>query len=376
MSVRPLRVYHIYKTYFPDTTGGLEKVIEHICLQTKELGVENSIVTLSRNPHPFLLERKEAKVYRFPILFDLASSPFSLKLLREYSKLIEDADILHYHFPWPFGDFLHLFAGKKKKTVVTYHSDILRQKYLKKIYAPIMKRFLKSADRIVATSPNYIQSSSDLKLYRDKILSIPICLDEKTYPVANGQKLQYWQDTVGNDFFLFVGVLRYYKGLHVLFEAVKGSQHNVVIVGQGPLKKELKKLANDYRLEKNIHFVGFLPEEDKAALMKLCKAVVFPSHLRTEAFGVTLVEGAMAGKPLISMEIGTGTSFVNKSEVTGFVVPPHNPKALRKAMDEMADNDDLVEKMGRAARERFEKVFSAPRMGEAYNSLYKEVLRR
>jgi glycosyltransferase involved in cell wall biosynthesis len=81
-----------------------------------------------------------------------------------------------------------------------------------------------------------------------------------------------------------------------------------------------------------IHFLGFLSNEDKVALLTLCYAVLFPSHLRSAAFGISLLEGAMYGKPLISSEIGTGTSFINIANETGLVVQPSDPLALRQAM--------------------------------------------
>jgi len=99
----------------------------------------------------------------------------------------------------------------------------------------------------------------------------------------------------------------------------------------------------------NIHFLGFLPDEDKVALLTLCYAVLFPSHLRSEAFGISLLEGAMYGKPLISSEIGTGTSFINIANETGFVVPPSDPLALRQAMQTLWQNPEMASEMGRKA---------------------------
>ena len=101
---------------------------------------------------------------------------------------------------------------------------------------------------------------------------------------------------------------------------------------------------------KKVYFLGAVSDEDKIALVKLCRGVVFPSHLRSEAFGVTLLEGAMFGKPLISSEIGTGSSYVNIDGVTGIVVPPNDPVALRDAMRRLGQDEALATKMGRCAR--------------------------
>jgi rhamnosyl/mannosyltransferase len=124
----------------------------------------------------------------------------------------------------------------------------------------------------------------------------------------------------------------------------------------------------------NLKFVGYLPDEDKVALLSLCSAVVLPSHLRTEAFGVSLVEGAMFAKPLISCEIGTGTSYVNIGGETGVVVPPEDALALRNAMHQLASNPQRARALGHNARARYESLFTAQRMADQYAELYKAVL--
>jgi O-antigen biosynthesis rhamnosyltransferase len=125
---------------------------------------------------------------------------------------------------------------------------------------------------------------------------------------------------------------------------------------------------------RNVHFLGALPDEDKVALLRLCYAVVFPSHLRSEAFGISLLEGAMYGKPMISSEISTGTSYINVSGDTGLVVPPSDPAAFREAMRFLWDNPNAAAEMGRRAEQRYWDIFTADRMVASYVDLYKELL--
>jgi rhamnosyl/mannosyltransferase len=99
---------------------------------------------------------------------------------------------------------------------------------------------------------------------------------------------------------------------------------------------------------------------------------VLPSHLRSEAFGMALVEAAMFGRPMISCAIGTGTSFVNQHEVSGFVVASESPAALAAAMNTLLSDEALARRMGRAARARYEQLFSGAALGEAYAKLYRE----
>ena len=368
-----MRVLHVYRTYFPDTQGGLEEVIRQICANTRDSGVESRVFMLSRDPDPAIVELPEAKVYRFPLSFEIASCGFSLFCLRGFKELVAWADIVHYHFPWPFADLLHFAARVKKPSLMTYHSDIIRQKSILRIYRPLKRQFLSSVDRVVATSPNYLATSGLLQVFRDKVQVIPIGLNSESYPVVSPAYIEDVRGQVGSNFFLFVGVLRYYKGLHILLQAAQNAAFNVVIAGAGPIEAELKSHAEELGLH-NIRFLGFVSDEMKVALFQLARAIVFPSYMRSEAFGVTLVEGAMFGKPLISVEIGSGMSYVNSHESTGLVVPPSDPDALRQAMDLLYNDDKLTRQMGRAAYDRYEKLFTGQQMGKQYYQVYRELL--
>ena len=96
-----------------------------------------------------------------------ASTPISFSALAQFRRAVAWADVVQYHFPWPFGDVLHFAAGVRVPALVTYHSDIVRQRLLMPVYAPLMHRFLGSMQAIVATSPNYMASSSVLARLRE-----------------------------------------------------------------------------------------------------------------------------------------------------------------------------------------------------------------
>jgi len=373
---RPLRrVLHVYKTYFPDSWGGLEQSIFQICRSTALLGVENHIFTLSRTSEQTKIQRPEALVSRYPITFELASCPISLAGAKAFRKMLQDVDLVHYHFPWPFADVLDELRPATVPSIVTYHSDIVRQRRLLRFYRPLMFRFLARANQIVATSRNYLSTSTDLGVFADQVQVIPLGLDEATYPSVCQTRVARWQSRLGKGFFLFIGVLRYYKGLEFLLEAARNATFKIVIVGSGPTEAWLRALAQEKQLT-NVEFLGFVDDADKLALLELCRAVVFPSHLRAEAFGVSLLEAAMRGKPMISSEIGTGTSYVNVDNDTGIVVPAEDPVALRQAMEALDQHDDMAQRMGRAARRRFEQLFAAKRMGEQYRDLYERILQK
>lgn len=294
-------------------------------------------------------------------------------MILRFAQLAKEADIIHYHFPWPFMDLVHFLTRVKKPTIVSYHSDIIRQKHLLKLYKPLMYCFMNCVDVIVATSPNYLETSEVLQRYASKVSVIPIGIDKDSYPEPSSERLNYWKSIVGDKFFLFVGVLRYYKGLATLLEALSMQEFPTVIVGAGPIEAELKSRMYSLGLKKII-FLGQLPDEDKVALLNLAYALVFPSQLRSEAFGISLLEGAMYGKPLISCEIGTGTTYINIHGETGIVVPPSDADALHRAMAQLWSNEEVAKRFGAAAEKRYWNVFTADKMVRCYSDLYQKLM--
>ena len=368
-----MKVLHFYKTYYPDSIGGVEQVIFQIATGVANLGVSTKVLSLSSRAEQQPADLGSHMAYKAKLDLQIASTGFSLAALRMFRNLAREADIIHYHFPWPFMDIVHLASRLNKPSLVTYHSDIVRQATLLRFYRPVMHRFLRSVDAIVATSPNYLQSSPVLRQHRDKTRVIPIGLDKIPYPIPSHATREKWRQRFGERFFLFVGVLRYYKGLHILLEAMKSAPYKLVIVGAGPVEQELKAQAERDGLD-NVFFVGAVSDEDKVALLNLCFAVTFPSNLRSEAFGISLLEGAMYGKPMISSEIGTGTSYINIHKKTGLVVPPSDPPAFRRAMDQLWRNPEQAKEMGYEAEKRYWEHFTAKHMAEAYNDLYIQLL--
>lgn len=368
-----MRVLHIYKSYYPDSLGGIEKTIYSLSEEMVRRGYDTTVLSLSPNPNSRSYPvggHRGVQARRDLYLF---STGISLSFFSAFRRLARNADIIHYHFPWPWMDLACLAFGRRAKSVCTYHSDIVRQRFLLVLYRPLMRFFLGAMDRIVATSANYLGSSDVLCHYRRKTTVIPIGIDPDGFERLTVPALHAWRSRLGPKFFVFVGVLRYYKGLHILVDALEGWDAPTVIIGAGPIEHELRHQARERGLE-NLVFLGALSDEDKFAILTLSYAMVFPSHLRSEAFGISLLEGAMAGRPLISSELGTGTSYINVDGETGLVVEAGSAASLRAAMLKLWNDEALATRMGAAARARFEKFFSARRMGDAYERVYRELL--
>lgn len=372
--MKKLRVLHLYRTYFPETQGGLQESIRQLCLATQGLGVENTVFALARHPNPTMLYRPEGRLVRARSWLEFASCDIGgWSAVSRCREVADDCDIIQIHYPWPFADLLlPLIRRRHQPVLVTYVSDIVRQNKwgLGQLYAPLRRYLLNTATHIVASSPNYAQSSEVLKIYTNKLSCIPHCL-EPAPPIPAAQHL-HWESRLGRNFFLFVGVLRYYKGLDFLLTAAARVKAPIVILGEGPEGERLRQMARDTGLT-NVHFLGALPDADKVALFSLCRALVFPSHLRSEAFGMALLEGARAAKPLICCEIGTGTTWINRHRETGLVVPPADPDALTLAMNALASNDTLCIELGQGARKRWEQCFTPCTVGESYYELYRNL---
>ena len=364
------RVLHVYKTYGANARGGVERCITQLLHAGSANGVQGEVLTIG--PQDSVEQVEGYAMHSVKCQLEIASTPMSVSFVSRLRALAPRFDVIHYHFPWPWMDLSHLLGAVRTPSVVTYHSDVVRQKSWMLLYRPLMHRFLAAVDRIIVTSPDYLASSPVLAHYKAKCSVIPIGLDAASYPALDTTREAYWRDRFGDKFFLFVGVLRYYKGLHVLIEAARRSGLPVLIVGDGPLASRLQAQSRDLS---HVHWLGALPEQDKAALLTLCRAFVFPSHLRAEAFGISLLEAAMFGKPMISCAIGTGTSYVNADGETGIVVPPEDPIALASAMQTLAKDDPACALLGQQARARFERLFQAQHAAEQHAALYQQVTR-
>lgn len=370
---KKIKVLHVYKRSFHDSKGGVEVFINTLANTTSDFDVENTVLSLHESPSRFPINLGKYRVIQAKQNIFFASTGFSISAFFIFNKLAKEVDIIHYHFPNPFADMLHFICRIDKPTILTYHSDIIKQRLMLHFYRPMKLLFMKSVGHIVATSPNYFATSDLLQKFSEKVSVIPIGIDTKFYPKPSDERLKYWSERFDEPFFFFVGAMRYYKGLHIALNAIKNTELQLVIAGINGIEKELKSHASSQNIS-NVSFVGQISEEDKVCLLRLCKGFVFPSHLRSEAFGIALLEAAAFGKPLISCEIGTGTTFINKSDKTGIVVNPGSSAELRQAMRYLLQNPVLANEMGQNAKKRALELFTAEKQALSYINLYKKLV--
>lgn len=368
-----MKVLHVFKTYYPDSQGGTEQFIHQLISEGRFYDVEADVFTLSSDcESPINIHG--IKVFRAKKSGVIWGMPWSLSALFLLRRLSKNYDLIHFHHPWPFIDLIYLFALRSKPAITTYHLDLVRSRWIVWLYQPILSLFFRYLKTVVVTSEAYLNTSPHLKAFRHKARVIPIGINEATYPIVEKRISDDWTTKITEPFVVFVGTFRYYKGLDDLIIAAQNIQCQLILIGDGPLRQQMEELVMTLNLQSRVIFLGAVDDPTKLAIMSLARALILPSNSRAEAFGVVLLEAMMLYKPMITTEIGTGTSWVNKHEVTGLVVPKSSPEALSNSINWMIDNPIEALRMGKNARNRYERLFQAKNMAMSYLKVYEEVL--
>jgi rhamnosyl/mannosyltransferase len=371
-----MNILHIYKDYYP-VVGGIENHIRIICqgLLNKYPDIKPTVLVTNTTWRTLEQEIDGVRVIKAARLANVSSAPISLSLFTWLRRL--EADLIHLHFPYPIGELAYLTSGRGRKMVITYHSDIIRQKYLLRVYRPFMLRVLDRADLITVSNPNYIQSSPWLRPRAAKchVISHGAQLNrfESTPEVL--RRAEEFKQRYGHvPLILFVGLLRYYKGVSYLIEAMPHIEAKLLIVGQGPQGTEWQALAQRLGLNDKVFFLGRLSDDDLLSLYHACDIFVLPSIHRSESWGAVQVEALACGKPVVSTELGTGTSYVNLNEVTGLVVPPMDSSALVHAINRLLADPVWRQQLGNAGRQRAQQELSADIMVDRLVQMYRAVM--
>lgn len=371
-----MRILHLYKDYFP-VEGGIENHIKQLAEAQAARGHAVSVLVTSRDGRTHTETINGVRVIFAARLATISSAPISAAMFFLLRR--EQPNIVHLQFPYPWGEIANYFFGRARKTVMTYQSDIVRQKYLRVVYAPLMQRVLARVDAIIATSPNYIESSRVLARWKPKCVAIPLGIDPQPFSNVDPRAAQDIRARLGiasdAPMLLFVGILRYYKGLNYLLAALPAiPRARLVIVGKGPMEREWKNLAHTLGIQDRLSFVTDVADADLPAYYAAADIFTLPSSERSEAFGLVQLEAMAAGKPVVCTELGTGTSFVNADRETGFVVPARDPHALASAITRLIDDDALRARMGVAGRARVQQLFGLEKMVDRVIELYENLI--
>lgn len=367
-----MKILHIYKDYHP-ILGGIENYLRW--LAEGQAGRGHDVTILVTNPegrHTTISTEQGVRVIRAARLATVASTPISLALPRLLFQ--QQPDIVHLHFPYPLAEISQWLGRRGRATVMTYHSDVIRQAGILRFYNPLLRAILRKIDRILPTSEPYIQSSPYLRPLADHCTVIPLGVDVGRFSRPQPRRVNAIHRRYPGPLLLFVGRLRYYKGLPTLIEAMRQIQATLLIVGTGPETAALGDLAYLSGVSDRVHFLGDVSDANLPAYYQAADLFVLPSSHRSEAFGIVLLEAMAAGKPVISTELGTGTSWVNQHEKTGLVIPPRDVGALITAIQRLLADPDLRRTMGAHAYDRVCQQFSLPVIIERVLDVYRDVL--
>jgi len=367
-----MQILHVFKTYYPDSYGGIEQVIHQISSQSSS-SFEHTLLTVGICDQVQHEKYDNLHVIRLPKQGEFLSTPWSWSGLHHFKLAVSQADLIHYHAPWPMIDLWHGLASPLKPTVVTYHADVTRIPWLAKLYRFWQHKTLSGVNAVVATSPNLLGSSQTLQALKNPVHVIPLGLSQPLQ-LSELEQTELLRPFClpKNPFILFIGSLRPYKGMQVAIDAALMAGVPLVVIGDGPSRKVIQQsLPSDAP----IFFLGAVTDLQKQAMIKRCTALVLPSINRAEAFGLVLLEAAMQAKPQISTSIGTATNWVNLDGKTGWVVPPGNVSLLAAVMREVVDQPLLAMQRGEASYERWQQLFQGQAMVRAYERLYEDLLR-
>jgi len=367
---RMLRVLHVGK-FYPPHMGGIETHLQTLCGAL--LGSADVRVVVSNETRGTVEEIVDsvpvARVGTLATAFSTSISPGIITRIRRSA-----ADLVHIHLPNPTAVLAYLASGHRGRLVVTCHSDTVRQKVLGRLFDPLLYTFLQRSDAIIATSPNYVASSRALQAFRDRCHVIPLGIDVTQFQHCDAAEVRKVHESVGDRLVVSVGRLVYYKGFDVLIRAMTSVRGKLVIVGEGPLRADLERLAAERGVASKVTFTGKISHARLVALYHAADVFALASVARSEAFGIVQVEAMAAGLPVVNTRLQSGVPFVSVDGVTGLTVPPGDPQALAAAINRLLDDSALRRSFGQAGVRRATEEFSLETMLRRTLQVYDRVM--
>ncbi|MGP0073347.1 MAG: glycosyltransferase, partial [Bryobacteraceae bacterium] len=321
---RKLEVLHVGK-FYPPHMGGIETHLEGLC---QELRKSADVQVVVANDHRSAIEETldGVRVSRVPTWLTLASMPLAPAMISKLRAF--RGDILHLHLPNPMAVMAYLASGYRGPVVVTYHSDMVRQKILGPLFEPWLHAALRRSSAIIATSPNYLRTSRVLAHHQERCHVIPLGTAIESFGRCDPSAAAAVRQQYGDRLIVSVGRLVYYKGFEYLIRAMTKVSGKLLIVGQGPLRNKLSALASELGVTDRVVFLGKIDHDSLVACYHAAQVFVLASVVRSEAFGIAQIEAMAAGLPVVNTNLDSGVPFVSLHEKTGLTVPPEDSGEL------------------------------------------------
>lgn len=390
---RPLSICHLAKYYHP-FRGGIETHVRSLARAQASLGHDVTVVCVnhvdqagqdvwsSRTARTATVFEKDGPVSILKLgkFGTLARFDFCAGLIRFFRSLRKRFDLLHLHVPNPVMCVGLATVGNRLPLIVTYHSDIVKQRFIRKPFRVIEDRVFRGVDHFIVATQHYRNTSEVLRPYLDKAHVIPYGIDLRPYIFQNEKAQEFSARLVEQageqPIWLCVGRLVYYKGTEVAVRALAHCAGQLIIVGSGPDEAALKSLAQRLGVDGRIHWFRNLGDDELAGAYNAATALWFPSVMRSEAFGIVQIEAMASGCPVINTRIpGSGVHWVSQDGVSGLTVPVSDAAALAAAANRIANDRDLRQTLAIGAVERATHEFDLMRMASRTMSLYADVLR-
>lgn len=358
------KIVHFGKYYYPDI-GGIESVVNCLATETAKTDFKVSVICFNKYAKNVNEVIDNVEIYRFKSKLVIASQPISIKYILCCIRIGRTADIIHLHHPNILGFLSALTLRKKNQLLIHWHSDIINKGILGTLIKPIEYLILRKAKKIIATSYQYLESSSSLTKFKKKVVVVPIGVkDIRTNSINKSfnSNIDYLLNkTQGKHIILSVGRLVPYKGFDVLINSVKYLNDDavIVIIGSGQLKITLDSLVEKNAYKDRVFIVGQLSDNELQILFKKADIYCLSSVERSEAFGVVLLEAMSYSLPIVATNIkGSGVSWVNKHNISGLNVPVKDPRALANAINKILNDENLKTRLSLGSRSRYESKFT------------------
>jgi glycosyltransferase involved in cell wall biosynthesis len=363
---RRLKVVHVGK-FYPPHPGGMETHLELLCRMIRhEVDVE--VVVSADGPRTVRETVDGVPVTRIGTRLTLAAASFNPGMAAAIRRA--DADVVHLHHPNPTAVLSYFAARPRGRLIVTYHSDIVRQKVLGPLVSPLIHALLRRAHAVVASSPQYAESSPVLRRHADRVRVIPFGISAAEFQQVDAAEVERIRARHGPRIAFGAGRLVYYKGFEHLVRAVERIDAHLLIAGDGPLREPLRALVAGLGVGGRVTLLGAVP--DLRPYYHAADVFALPAVARSEAFGIVQMEAMACGLPVVNTSLDTGVPFVSPHGETGLTVPPADVDALAGALAALLDDPALRRRMGQAGRRRIETELSAERMAARTLALYRE----
>jgi glycosyltransferase involved in cell wall biosynthesis len=378
MSKKISRCLQISK-FYPPINGGIETTVRDIAegLTRQSWSVE---ILCSHTDRNTVVETGVIPVTRLASWGEVASTSMSPSLVSYLFRRQSEFEIIHVHLPNPMANLALLLTRPSAKVVVHWHSDIVKQKRLLKLYEPLQDWLLRRADAILATSPPYAQSSSWLQPHMNKVHFVPNCIRDPESFVDSAVRQQraaaIRAKFPGKKLVFALGRMTYYKGFDVLVAAARdlGDDTLVLLGGKGKLLDRLKAQARSLGVDHKVHFLGRIEDEELPGYYEAADVFCLPSLMRSEAFGLVMVEAMSYRKPVVATRIpGSGVTWVNVHGETGLNVEPGDPADLARTLKQLLNDPELAQALGAGGRRRFEHNFTLDKMIGALTQVYSSI---